>query len=96
MLTRPPKQAHVQQAVECKLAVDADEYVEQFRPELMEYAADWCMGTKFIQIQQRSDFFEVSIPFRPEWHSHRQGIFSDCCKSLSCMKIDWPVSGNTH
>jgi hypothetical protein len=41
------------------MAVDVDEYVDQFRPELMEYAADWCLGSRFIDIQQRSDFFEV-------------------------------------
>lgn len=41
------------------MAVDVEEYVDQFRPELMEHAADWCMGSRFIDIQQRSDFFEV-------------------------------------
>lgn len=45
--------------MECKLAIDIEEYVAGFRPELMEYAADWCLGARFQEIQQRSDFFEV-------------------------------------
>lgn len=52
----------MQQAVECKMAIDVEEYISSFRPELMEYAADWCLGTRFNEIQQRSDFFEVCQP----------------------------------
>ena len=39
--------------------VDTEEYISKFRPELMEFAADWCLGIRFQEIQQRSDFFEV-------------------------------------
>ena len=49
----------MQVALDCKLDIDAEEYVASFRPELMEFAADWCQGARFMDIQKQSEFFEV-------------------------------------
>lgn len=63
----------LQAAVECKLTVDMDDYVSSFRPELMEFAADWAQGARFVDIQQRSDFFEVPpLPAPP--HTQQPGF----------------------
>lgn len=43
------------------MAIDVDEYVSSFRPELMEFAAEWALGARFVDIQQRSEYFEASI-----------------------------------
>ena len=51
---------HVQQALDCKMTIDVEEYVSSFRPEMMDFAADWCNGATFKDIQKRSDFFEVN------------------------------------
>lgn len=49
-----------QVALDCKMEIDVDDYVASFRPELMEFAADWCLGARFMDIQKRSEFFEVT------------------------------------
>ena len=42
------------------MTIDVEEYVSSFRPEMMDFAADWCNGATFKDIQKRSDFFEVN------------------------------------
>ncbi|KAI8854668.1 NUC185 domain-containing protein [Chytridium lagenaria] len=48
-------------SVECKLPLDELEYVESFRPELMEVVFEWCKGAKFAAICKLTDMFEGSI-----------------------------------
>ena len=43
---------------ECKLAVNEEEYVQRFRPELMDVVYAWCQGAKFAQICKQTDVFE--------------------------------------
>lgn len=39
---------------------DMDEYVDSFRPDLMEIVAAWCSGARFADIAKMSDdLFEV-------------------------------------
>ncbi|KAI9008179.1 rRNA-processing arch domain-containing protein [Gaertneriomyces semiglobifer] len=46
---------------ECKLGLDEEEYVQSFRPELMDVVYAWCQGAKFSQICKMTDVFEGSI-----------------------------------
>ncbi|KAI9505900.1 rRNA-processing arch domain-containing protein [Coemansia spiralis] len=46
---------------ECKLRVNEEEYVESFRPELMDVVNAWCRGAKFSQICRMTDVFEGSL-----------------------------------
>ncbi|KAJ3203982.1 Exosome RNA helicase MTR4 [Dinochytrium kinnereticum] len=48
-------------SIECKLALDESEYMESFRPELMEVVFEWCKGAKFAAICKMTDAFEGSI-----------------------------------
>ena len=41
-----------------------EEYVTRFRPELMEAAAAWYRGDRFLDVQRMTDFFEVRMCFR--------------------------------
>ncbi|KAI9091124.1 rRNA-processing arch domain-containing protein [Phlyctochytrium arcticum] len=46
---------------ESKLLIDEEEYVQSFRPELMDVVYAWCQGAKFAQICKMTDVFEGSI-----------------------------------
>ncbi|KAJ2159133.1 ATP-dependent RNA helicase mtr4 [Coemansia sp. RSA 552] len=46
---------------ECKLAMNEEEYVESFKPELMDVVNAWCRGAKFSQICRMTDVFEGSL-----------------------------------
>ncbi|XP_076033636.1 exosome RNA helicase Mtr4 [Oratosquilla oratoria] len=46
---------------ECKLEINEDEYVEQFKPFLMDVVYDWCSGSSFMEICKKTDIFEGSI-----------------------------------
>jgi ATP-dependent RNA helicase DOB1 len=48
-------------AVECKIAMDEEEYVQSFRSELMEVVYAWAKGAKFSAIVKMTDVFEGSI-----------------------------------
>ncbi|EFN51423.1 hypothetical protein CHLNCDRAFT_28067, partial [Chlorella variabilis] len=46
---------------ECGLEVDADEYVESFRPSLMDVIYGWSKGASFGEVCGMTDIFEGSI-----------------------------------
>lgn len=46
---------------ECKIDVVEKDYVEQFRPELMEVTYAWCKGASFTQICKMTDVYEGSL-----------------------------------
>lgn len=46
---------------ECKIDIVEKEYVEQFRPELMEVTYAWCKGATFTQICKMTDVYEGSL-----------------------------------
>lgn len=48
-------------AIEAKLDLDEEEYVESFRPHLMDVVHAWCSGAPFSQICKMTDVFEGSI-----------------------------------
>lgn len=48
-------------SAECKLELPEQEYIERFRPELMDVVYAWCHGAKFAKICKMTDVFEGSI-----------------------------------
>ncbi|KAI7836432.1 hypothetical protein COHA_009701 [Chlorella ohadii] len=48
-------------AADCKMEMDADEYMESFRPDLMDVVAAWAQGTRFFDIYKMMDVFEGSL-----------------------------------
>ncbi len=48
-------------AVECKLPMDIDEYVDSFCPDLMDAAAAWARGMRFADVLKISSVFEGSL-----------------------------------
>lgn len=46
---------------ECKLDLDEENYVERFKPFLMDVVLAWCKGASFLSICKMTDIFEGSI-----------------------------------
>ncbi|PNH06706.1 Superkiller viralicidic activity 2-like 2, partial [Tetrabaena socialis] len=46
---------------ECKLELDPDEYVESFKPALMDVIYAWSKGATFAQVCDMTDIFEGSL-----------------------------------
>lgn len=48
--------------IESKIALDKEEYVAKFKPDLMELTLMWCEGAKFIDIcNEARDIYEGTI-----------------------------------
>jgi ATP-dependent RNA helicase DOB1 len=47
--------------IECKLELDEEEYIERFKPFLMNVVLAWCKGATFLQLCKMTDIFEGSI-----------------------------------
>jgi Superfamily II RNA helicase len=45
-------------SAEAKLEVDEDQYVDQFKPFLMDVVHAWCKGASFLQLCKMTDIFE--------------------------------------
>ncbi|EDV98757.1 exosome RNA helicase MTR4 [Drosophila grimshawi] len=48
-------------STECKLNLDEDNYVEKFKPFLMDVVLAWCKGSTFLSVCKMTDIFEGSI-----------------------------------
>lgn len=48
-------------SAECKLELDEENYVEKFKPFLMDVVLAWCKGASFLSICKMTDIFEGSI-----------------------------------
>ncbi|KAH8405172.1 hypothetical protein KR222_007061 [Zaprionus bogoriensis] len=46
---------------ECKLQLDEDNYVDKFKPFLMDVVLAWCKGSSFLSVCKMTDIFEGSI-----------------------------------
>ena len=46
-------------AVDAGMAIDIEEYVDSFRPDLMDIVAAWSQGSRFADIIKMSKIFEV-------------------------------------
>ncbi|KAI5065335.1 hypothetical protein GOP47_0020030 [Adiantum capillus-veneris] len=47
--------------LECKLGVDVEDYVNSFRPDIMEMVFAWAKGAKFLEIMKLGAVFEGSL-----------------------------------
>ncbi|XP_024538268.1 DExH-box ATP-dependent RNA helicase DExH9 [Selaginella moellendorffii] len=47
--------------VECKVPVDVEEYVNSFRPDIMEGVHAWCTGKSFLEVLKVAEVFEGSL-----------------------------------
>lgn len=50
----------VKVAIDCKIELNEDEFVDKFNPGLMEAVYAWCKGAKFIEVQKLTGTFEGS------------------------------------
>jgi len=48
-------------STEAKLEIEEDEYVEKFKPFMMDIVHSWCKGSSFKDIMKMTDMFEGSI-----------------------------------
>lgn len=48
-------------SVDCKLDVDAEEYVQSFRPSLMDVVYAWSKGAPFADVCRMTELFEGTI-----------------------------------
>lgn len=46
-------------AADCKLALDVEDYVATFRPDLMEGVSAWFRGATFAEVLKSTEIFEV-------------------------------------
>jgi ATP-dependent RNA helicase DOB1 len=46
---------------ECKLPMEVEDYVEKFKPHIMDIVFAWCKGAKFADICKMTNIFEGSI-----------------------------------
>ena len=58
-------------SVEAKLKVEEDEYVEGFKPHMMDVVHAWCKGATFAQICRMTDIFEGQSVYPSHTHSPR-------------------------
>lgn len=43
---------------ESKLEINEDDYVDQFKPFLMDVVYEWCKGASFCKLCEMTDIFE--------------------------------------
>ena len=48
-------------SVEAKLEIEEDDYVEQFKPFMMDIVSAWCNGATFGEVCKKTDLFEGTI-----------------------------------
>ena len=44
--------------IECKVDINEDEFVDRFRPEMMEPVFAWCKGASFAEVQKLTNSYE--------------------------------------
>ena len=47
--------------LECKLEIDVEEFVESFKPTMVEIVYCWATGESFAEIVKKTDLFEGTI-----------------------------------
>ena len=45
-------------SIECKLDMEEDAYVEQFKPYLMDVVFEWCRGASFSKLCEMTEVYE--------------------------------------
>lgn len=44
---------------DCGVEISVEDYVDSFRPDLMQPVAQWCGGARFADVLKLADVFEV-------------------------------------
>lgn len=53
--------------IECKIDIKEEDYISQFKPDLMDVTYEWCKGRSFMDICKMSEIFEGSIIRTFKW-----------------------------
>ena len=73
-------------SVEAKLDMNEDDYVDSFRPQMMDVVHAWCNGATFAQICKMTDVFEGKL------HAVINVITIKSCWSDAIIKLFFRVS----
>ena len=46
---------------EAKIEIDEEQYVQKFKPYMMDIVFEWCKGATFMQICKMTDLFEGNL-----------------------------------
>ena len=46
---------------EAKIEIDEEQYVQKFKPYMMDIVFEWCKGASFMQICKMTDLFEGKL-----------------------------------
>ena len=46
---------------EAKIEIDEEQYVQKFKPYMMDIVFEWCKGATFMKLCQMTDLFEGII-----------------------------------
>eukprot|EP00003_Mantamonas_plastica_P002160 TRINITY_DN115_c0_g1_i5.p1 TRINITY_DN115_c0_g1~~TRINITY_DN115_c0_g1_i5.p1 ORF type:complete len:193 (-),score=67.58 TRINITY_DN115_c0_g1_i5:22-600(-) len=74
---------HIAQvSIEKKIQLDVEEYVNKFKPTLMDVVHSWCNKAKFIDICKMTDIFEGSIIRALR---RLEELLRQCCSAAKAM-----------
>ena len=57
---------------EAKIEIDEEQYVQKFKPYMMDIVFEWCKGATFMKLCQMTDLFEgiiILLLFKVKNHS---------------------------
>ena len=57
---------------EAKIEIDEEQYVQKFKPYMMDIVFEWCKGATFMKLCQMTDLFEgiiILLLFKVNNHS---------------------------
>ena len=57
---------------EAKIEIDEEQYVQKFKPYMMDIVFEWCKGATFMKLCQMTDLFEgiiILLLFKVSNHS---------------------------
>ena len=57
---------------EAKIEIDEEQYVQKFKPYMMDIVFEWCKGATFMKLCQMTDLFEgiiILLSFKVNNHS---------------------------
>ena len=47
--------------IECKIEIKEEEFIDKFKPDMMDVTFEWCKGRTFSDICKMTDIFEGTI-----------------------------------
>ena len=61
---------------EAKIEIDEEQYVQKFKPYMMDIVFEWCKGASFMQICKMTDLFEGKLQNYVKLNSRNFSRFS--------------------